>query len=65
MKKKLFVPLSIIVIALMMISATSIARAASNQTIELRLAHGWSPKVAEAHAMLQRGRVKGKIVLEI
>ena len=44
MKKKLFVPLSIIVLALMMISATSIATAASNKPIELRLAHGWSPK---------------------
>ena len=44
MKKKLFVPFSILVIALMVIGAISTAAAASNNPIKLRLAHGWSPK---------------------
>lgn len=44
MKKKLFVPLSIFAGALMIIGVASTAMAASDKPMNLRLAHGWSPK---------------------
>jgi len=54
MKSKLFFPLSIFVIALLlMIGAASTAMAASNKPIKLRLAHGWSPK-HHCHVILEQ-----------
>ena len=52
MKKKPFISLSILMIALMMFGTISAATAAS-KPIELRLAHGWSPK-HHCHVILEK-----------
>lgn len=51
MKKKLFTPLAVLTIALMVICVTANAMAAS--TFKLKLAHGWSPK-HHCHVILDK-----------
>lgn len=53
MKNKLFAPLSVFVISLIMIFAISTATAASNKPLKLKLAHGWSPK-HHVHGILDK-----------
>jgi len=52
MQKKLFIPLSILVIVLMIFSTISTAAAAS-KPLKLKMAHGWSPK-HHCHAILDQ-----------
>jgi TRAP-type C4-dicarboxylate transport system substrate-binding protein len=52
MKKRLFVPMSILAITVLMISVVSTSTAAA-KTIKLRLAHGWSPK-HHCHVILDK-----------